>query len=343
MEKILTDLWIAIIAFFLLSYAISDGADLGLGMICLFKRNERDRSLIMGAIESTWHTNQTWLVIVGGMIFGAFPFFYGTVFTALYIPLMALLFALIIRGLALDYHAHAKHKSLAAWSFAVGSLLVAVTQGFALGGFLGGIQVPQAQVVGGIWNWLTPFSALVTAGVIFGDLLLGATFLILKTRGTLQALGFRYAWFSSAVLLPISGGVYAWMFIKYPHMYDKLTRLPDAYWVASPPALAVLAGLIFIVSLWRRYERLPLLMAAAVVLFSFTGISVALYPYMIPSVIFTQAQIVKAASSMSTLIFMTAVMAVLIPIILIYNAYNQFWVFRGKISDYLEEVEEDAK
>ncbi len=342
-EAVLANLWIGIIAFFLLSYAISDGADLGLGILSLLYRSERERSIMIGSIESTWHTNQTWLVIVGGMVFGAFPLFYAVVFSALYIPIMAMLFALIIRGVALDYHAHARRKPVAGWLFAVGSLLVAVTQGFAVGGLLGGIHVEAGRFAGSIWDWLTPFSLLVTAGVIFGDIMLGSSFLILKAEGRLQALGYRYAWISAAFLLPISCGVYLWMFVKYPHMIDKWTRTPDVYWVAAGPALAGISGVLYAFSLWKRYETLPFFFNAAVILFSFTGISLALYPYMIPNVITSSVQIIHSAASLSTLIFMTVVMGVIIPLILIYNAYNQFWVFRGKIGQYIEEIETDSK
>lgn len=343
LEYFLANLWIGLIAFFVLAYAISDGADLGLGIMALFTRSEKERGIMIGAIESTWHTNQTWLVIVGGIVFGAFPFFYAVVFSALYIPIMAMLFALIMRGVALDYHAHAKKKSLASWIFAVGSLLVSITQGFALGGLLGGIHIAQNRFAGGIWDWFTPFSGLMAAGVIIGDIVLGAGFLILKGEGQLQDRGYRYAWIFSFMLLPISVGIYVWMCFKYPHMVRKLTRLPDAYWVTTTPALAVVSGLLFYFSIWKRYERMPFFTLSAMILFAFTGISLALYPYLIPNVIGSSVEIRKAAASHSTLIFMSIVMAVVIPLILIYNAYNQFWVFRGKIRDYLEEIEEDSK
>jgi cytochrome bd ubiquinol oxidase subunit II len=342
-EYFLSNAWIGLIAFFVMAYAISDGADLGLGIMCLFTRIEKERGIMIGAIESTWHTNQTWLVIVGGIVFGAFPFFYAVVFSALYIPIMAMIFVLIIRGLALDYYAHARHKALVGWIFAAGSLLVSITQGFALGGLLGGIQIEQNRFAGSMWDWFTPFSGLMAAGVIFGDIVLGAAFLILKGEGELQARGYRYARIFSFALLPVSVGVYVWMCFKYPHMVHKLTHLPDAYWVATTPALAVVAGLLFYFSLWKRYDRMPFFMLSAMILFAFAGISLALYPYLIPNVIGSSVQITNAAASYSTLIFMGIVMAVVVPLIIIYNAYNQFWVFRGKIRSYLEETEEDSK
>src|SRR5574340_21103 len=105
----LADIWISIIAFFLLYYAAVDGVDLGLGMLTLFNPDARERDVMMGALLSTWHSNQTWLVIVGGMMFGAFPLFYGLLLSALYIPVFAMLFGFIIRGGALDYWAEASH------------------------------------------------------------------------------------------------------------------------------------------------------------------------------------------------------------------------------------------
>jgi len=103
LEPYLPNLWLGIIAFFLLYYAAADGVDLGVGILTLLNPDADERDTMMGALLSTWHSKQTWLVIVGGMMFGAFPLFYGLLLTALYIPVCAMLLGFIIRGVALDY------------------------------------------------------------------------------------------------------------------------------------------------------------------------------------------------------------------------------------------------
>lgn len=336
-EPVLANIWIAVIAFFLLFYAITDGADLGVGIISLFCRDDRERGVMMGGIESTWHTNQTWLVILGGMVFGAFPLFYSIVFSALYIPLVSMLFALILRGVALDYRSHAKNKPAWGIAFGLGSVLVSITQGFALGGLLGGIHIESGTFAGSVWDWANPFAATVAAGVVLGYTMLGANFLILKGEGELQRLGFRYSMTTSLLVLPLSIAVYIWMLFKYPYMVDKFTTPPDLYWVAPAPLLALFSYILLLCSVWMRFEVLPFFLNAAVILFSFAGISIALYPAMIPNVISSPVAITDAASSLPVLIFISVVTALILPLILIYNAYNQFWVFRGKIGRYYDE------
>ena len=90
-ESHLPEIWLFIIGFFLLYYAINDGADLGVGIISLATPDERERSIMMGSIGSIWADNQSWLVVLGGMLFGAFPIFYSVILPALYIPILLML------------------------------------------------------------------------------------------------------------------------------------------------------------------------------------------------------------------------------------------------------------
>lgn len=338
-EPHLADIWIALIAFFLLYYAAVDGVVLGLGMLTLITPSEKDRDTMMGALLSTWHSNQTWLVIVGGMMFGAFPLFYGLVLSALYIPILFMLFGFVIRGVALDYWEEASDKRSWELAFGLGSLLASVAQGFALGGLLGGIRVENERFAGGILDWANPFAALVTVGVLFGYAMLGANFMILKMEGELQQRGYRYSVIASLLTVVTAAGVYLWMLTMYPHMYRKWITTPEAYSVLLFPSLALLCSFALLFSLWKRCERAPLILNVAVIFFSFAGVSLGLYPYMIPNVISEAVTISGAAASSGTLKFMLIVVGSLIPIILIYTTY-EFWVFRGKVSAYYKREEE---
>ena len=178
LEPYLPDLWIGIIAFFLLYYAAVDGVVLGMGMLTLFNPDDDERDVMIGSLLSTWHSNQTWLVIVGGMMFGAFPLFYGLLLSALYIPVFGMLFGFIIRGVALDYWAEASRKRPWEVAFGLGSLFTSVAQGFTLGGLLGGIHVEHNRFAGGMMDWATPFGLFVTVGVILGYVMLAANFIV---------------------------------------------------------------------------------------------------------------------------------------------------------------------
>ncbi len=335
----LSELWLSLIAFFLLYYAAVDGVVLGIGMLSLVNPDEKERDLMMGAVLSTWHSNQTWLVIVGGMMFGAFPLFYGVLLSALYIPVFGMLFGFIIRGVALDFWAEASRKRPWELAFGLGSLLTSVAEGCALGGLLGGIHVKQGRFAGGLMDWATPFGACITVGVILGFLMLAANFMVAKTEGRLQQRGYRYAQASSLLTLLISFCTYAWLLARHPHLRERWTDAPAAFYVLPFPALALLCFLALFYCLWKRYEKAPLLLNVAIIIFSFTGISLGFYPHMIPNVLGEAVTAPAAAAAPQTLIFMLTVVGIALPVILAYTSY-EFWVFRGKISDYYKKNEE---
>ena len=186
MELSLPDLWFALVGFMLFLAVVSDGFDLGVGILSLLTRDERRRSILMGSIGPVWHANLTWLVVLGGVFFGAFPVAYGVIFSALYIPVFVMIIALAFRGVSFDFREEAQDQGPWNLAFGLGSLAAALAQGFAVGGFLGGLNLAGDRFVGGVWDWLNPFAALVALGLLCGYVLLGATYLIVKTEGDLQ-------------------------------------------------------------------------------------------------------------------------------------------------------------
>jgi cytochrome bd ubiquinol oxidase subunit II len=336
-EPYLADLWISIIAFFLLYYAAVDGVVLGMGMLTLSNPEGEERDVMIGALLSTWHSNQTWLVIVGGMMFGAFPLFYGILLSALYVPVFGMLFGFIVRGMALDYWAEAARKRPWEMAFGLGSLLTSVAQGFTLGGLLGGIHVDGGRFSGGIMDWATPFSGFVAAGVIIGYLMLASNFMVAKMEGRLQQRGYRYALITALLTLAASVGTYAWLLEMHPRLQERWTTLPAAYYVLPFPALALAGFFALIYCLRKRYEKAPLLLNVAVIIFSFAGISLGFYPHMIPNVVSEAVTVSGAAAAPQTLMFMLVVVGVMLPVILAYTSY-EFWIFRGKVSGYYKKT-----
>lgn len=329
MDGILPDVWLLIIGFLLLYYAVTDGFDLGVGIISLLPGQAGDRGLMMDSLGTIWHINQTWLVVLGGMLFGAFPLFYSLLFSALYLPSMVMLIGFVFRGIAFDFREHSQRKRFWEINFGIGSLLVTLAQGFALGGLLSGLQTKNGQFVGAVWDWLNPFSAMVALGVLLGYVMLGANYLILKTDGGLRLRSFRLSKISSILTILVSIMVYGGLILHYPHTARKWSTFPDLYYMAVFPLLAALACLLFFRSLWKGYDRAPLFWNAALVLFSFIGVSVSLYPQMIPHVV-SPISVAEAAASPKTLIFMLVVMAILIPLIIFYTTYT-YKIFSGKI------------
>jgi len=326
----LATIWLVLIGFFLLYYALSDGAGLGIGIITLFTGKRESKEEMMQAIETIWHGNQTWLVILGGMLFGAFPLFYSIVLSALYIPFILMLFGFIFRGVAFEFHAEAKHKSVWLFSFGLGSLMATLGQGFALGGLLSGIDVKGESFAGTVADWMNWYSFFAAMGVVFGYVMLGAGLLIARTNGEVQRRSFRTARLSAVLTLVFSAVVYIGTTMLHPEMAVK--------WRAWPPSLLYFFSLLTVAAFFMYFRSLeqnrllaPLIWNWCILIFSFIGLSIGLYPGMIPSVDATSLTVSEVAASDTTLRFMLVVMAVLLPIILTYTSYS-YWIFRGKTS-----------
>lgn len=319
-------IWYVIIGFLLLYYVITDGWDLGIGIISLACPKDEERSLLMNVISGTWHNSQTWLVLLGGMLFGAFPLFYSLILSSLYLPMILMLVGFIFRGVSFEFRENSTQKALWSRSFGLGSLTAALAQGFALGGVLGGLEIKNGQFAGTVWDWFNPYSALMAVTVVSGYVMLGAAYLILKTDGILQNRAYRIAGAAGVLTLFSAVAVSLWTIDRYPFMLEKWSRWPDVFFLIDFLSLAALSAAIFFGSLYKGKKAAPLFWSASVVLFGFIGISALYFPYLIPEGI----TIREAAAPADTLFFMLIAAAVFIPLILIYTVYNHA-VFRGKV------------
>src|SRR5918992_1609881 len=204
----MTDLaliWGAILAFAVYAYVVLDGFDLGIGILAPFARSDAEEETMINSIAPVWDGNETWLVLGGGGLLAAFPLAYAILLPALYAPLIAMLLALIFRGVAFEFrHRHDAPRRRWTWGFILGSFVATFAQGVALGTFVQGIEVDGRAYGGGWFDWLTPFSLFTGAALLFGYSLLGACFLIMKTGGELQARMFRLA-------LPLGAAVLAFL------------------------------------------------------------------------------------------------------------------------------------
>jgi cytochrome d ubiquinol oxidase subunit II len=327
-QLFLGNIWFFLIGLILVLYVVLDGFDLGVGMLSLFSRDEESRATMMLSLGSVWDANETWLVVLGGALFGAFPLVYAVALHALYIPITLMIFGLIFRGVAFEFHEHARNKASWSVAFGAGSLFAAAMQGLALGGIISGVRVEDGVVAGSVWDWLNPFALLVAAGVVAGYCLLGATYLIMKTRHELQRRSYRLARIAACLMLAAAAGVTAWTPVQYTQVADKWFAIPNMFYIALLPLGASVAFAMLLRSLFRRGERAPFVWSLTIFLCSFVGLAVSLYPRLLPPTV----SIADAAASSTTLIFMLTGIGMLLPVMMIYNGY-QYLVFRGKVDD----------
>ncbi len=190
MELDLPFIWAGLIAFAVLAYVVLDGFDLGVGILFPYVHGEADRDQMMNSVAPVWDGNETWLVLGGGGLFAVFPLAYAVIMPALYAPIIAMLLALIFRGVAFEYRWRTvRGKFLWDWAFAGGSTMAAFAQGVALGALVQGIPVEGRAYAGGWWDWLTPFSLLTGVALVVGYALLGCDLAGLQGRGRGPARG----------------------------------------------------------------------------------------------------------------------------------------------------------
>jgi cytochrome bd ubiquinol oxidase subunit II len=320
-------IWAGVIAFAVLAYVIVDGFDLGVGILFPFLKGEHDRDVAMNSIAPVWDGNETWLVLGGGGLYAAFPLAYAVVLPALYAPLIAMLLGLVFRGVAFEFRWRTERgRFLWDWAFAGGSTLVALCQGIALGAFVQGIKVSGRAYGGGWYDWLAPFSVVTGVALVVGYALLGATWLVMKTTGELQAHARRLAVASGAGTVALIGIVSLWTPFLNPVFMSRWFAFPAIVYVLPVPlAVAAAAGLLFL-GLRGGRDAQPFVAALALFVLSYIGLGISLYPEIVPPSI----TIWQAAAPDKSLGFLLVGTLILVPIIIAYMAHA-YWVFRGKV------------
>lgn len=327
MEIDLPFIWAAIIAFAVLAYVMLDGFDLGVGILFPLIRSEKNRDLAMNSVAPVWDGNETWLVLGGGGLFAVFPLAYATILPALYAPLIAMLIGLIFRGVSFEFRWRTRRgKYLWDWGFAGGSILAAFAQGISLGALVQGIDVVDRAYAGGWWDWLTPFSLATGVALVVGYILLGATWLFMKTEGELRQFAREIAWSSGISTLVLI----ALVSLATPFLHPAYL----ARWFAWPTAVfSMIVPLLLLACVWVLYRGLsngrdaqPFLASQGLFILCYAGIGISFYPHMVPPSI----TIWQAAAPDESLSFLLVGALILVPLILTYTAYA-YWVFRGKV------------
>jgi len=320
-------IWAALIAIAVLAYVLLDGFDLGVGILFLGYQRGEERDIAMNSVAPVWDGNETWLVLGGGGLFAVFPLAYAVVMPALYAPIIAMLLALVFRGVAFEYRWRTKRgRFLWDWSFAVGSIMAAFAQGIALGALVQGIAVDGRAYAGGWWDWLTPFSVLTGVALVVGYSLLGATWLVLKTEGDIQQQARAYAVRAGVALLVLIGIVSLITPYLNPAYLERWFAWPTAAFSVIVPALVLGCAYLLFTGLNRGYDFQPFLASLGIFLLCYIGIGISFYPYMVPP----SLTIWQVAAPDESLMFLLVGALILLPLIIAYTAYA-YWVFRGKV------------
>lgn len=322
----LIHVWAGLVGLAMILYVVLDGISLGVGLLFPSAADEKERRTLMNSIAPVWDANQTWLLFGGGAIFVAFPVVYGVLSSALYIPLIAFLCGLIFRGVTFEFRANAARKGFWNKAFFWGSLVAVVSQGVTLGGFISGTRVSHGQFAGGAFDWLNPFSVMLGLALTAGYLLLGSTYLVIKTAGPVQDRAYRQASWAAWVVLGFQILVTLWTPLHYSPVWDRWISPPRIYFIWVFPVIGLAAFFGLMKSLRSRREILPFAFSVLFFLAGYLGLISSLYPHAIPPDLTFR----EVAAQPETLRFTLWGALIVLPIVLAYVVYS-YSVFRGKV------------
>ena len=320
-------IWAGLIAFAVLAYVVLDGFDLGVGLLFPFAKTTHDRDVMMNSVAPVWDGNETWLVLGGGGLMAVFPLAYAVVFPALYVPLMAMLIGLVLRGVAFEFRWRTRRGQFL-WdiAFSGGSMIAATAQGLSVGALVQGVPIAGRAYAGGWWNWLTPFSILTSIAVVMGYALLGSTWLVMKTNGMLQEKSRHQALITGVATLVLIGLVSLWTPFLNPEYFARWFAWPTIVFSAVVPLLVAACAYGLYTGLRDNRDYRPFLSSLGIFILCFAGLGISFYPNIVPPGL----SIWDAAAPDKSLRFLGVGMLIMMPLILAYTAYS-YWVFRGKV------------
>ena len=318
-------IFMALMGVSMLVYVISDGYDLGVGML-MHRATDAEKDVLVASIGPFWDANETWLVLGIGILLIAFPKAHGVVLGELYLPVALMLIGLTLRGVAFDFRVKAKDTHKATWDrlFFAGSTLASVSQGWMLGRYVSGF--------GTGWNYPL-FAAAIAVALPMAYVLMGATWLIMKTEGELQARAVRWAkiaWAPMVVGMVLISLATPWV---SDVVRERWFALPEIIALMAIPLMTGAALLAVRAMLDTRMVRgpmcwLPFVLLILVFVLGFLGLAYSIYPY----VVLDQLTLWQAASSPEALKVILIGAAISVPAITLYTIFS-YRVFRGKTGE----------
>jgi cytochrome d ubiquinol oxidase subunit II len=320
----LPTIWAGLIAFAILVYVILDGYDLGVGILFGTTRQEPFRAEMMDSIAPFWDGNETWLVLVGASLFGAFPVIYAIFLPAFYLPVALMLLGLIFRGVAFEFRYRTQRmRWLWDLGFTLGSASVAFVQGAAIGTMVQELPVVNGRYVGDGLEWLSPFPLLCGVGLVFGYALLGAAWLVLKTEGPLRQWAYRRVVVLLALTILFVAIAFLFALISQLRVLNRWLEVP---WMLVLPVIGALAAWGIITGIRKQRDGWLFPLTVVVFLTAYATMAVSFWPYMIPFSM-TVAQSAAPAASLAFLFWGAGL--IVFPLVLLYTI-GVYWIFRGK-------------
>jgi len=321
----LTTLWFIVIAVLWTGFLVLEGFDYGVGMLMpILGQGDRGRRTVINTIGPVWDGNEVWMIVAGAAMFAAFPEWYATLFSGFYLPLLLILLALIVRGVAFEYRGKIADARWAAWcdrAIVAGSWVPAVLWGVAFANLVRGVQLDAAhEYTGGFWALLNPFALLGGAVTTLLFLLHGAVFLALKTDGDLRARANRLAGRLSLLTTLVVGAWAVWAQIAY-----------STPWTWAAVAVAAVCLVAVTIANDRRREGWAFLFSTLAIVAAVVLVFGSMYPDVMPAHDAANSLTVHNASSTHyTLMIMSWVALALTPLVLVYQGWT-YWVFRKRL------------
>ena len=324
-ETALPVIFMALMGVSMLVYVISDGYDLGVGML-MHRASDAEKDVMVASIGPFWDANETWLVLGVGILLIAFPKAHGLVLGELYLPVALMLVGLTLRGVAFDFRVKARDSHKRTWDrlFFAGSTLASVSQGWMLGRYVSGF--------GTGWNYPV-FAAAIAVALPMAYVLMGAAWLIMKTEGELQERAVQWA---RTAWAPMVGGMLL-ISMATPWVSSTVRErwfaLPEILALAAIPLMTGVALLAVRGLLNTRMVRgpvcwLPFVLLIMVFVLGFLGLAYSIYPY----VVIDRLTIWQAASSAPALKVILVGVCISVPAIIGYTVFS-YRVFRGKTGE----------
>lgn len=329
----LSELWFVLIAVVFIGFFFLEGFDFGVGMSTRFlARNQTERSVMVNAIGPVWDANEVWLLTGGGAIFAAFPNWYATMFSGYYLPLFAVLLALIARGVSFEFRSKvpsSRWTNVWDWALFFGSLLPPFLLGVLFTSLLKGMPIHKdMNMTAGFTDFINVYSLWGGLTVTLLCLLHGLNFLTLKTDGELRE---RSARLAKKVVLAVLGALIVFVGLSW--------SMTDIFEVRLVPELIIVLLIVLAYGtsytfISQKKEGLAFTMSGIGLGLTVSAIFVGLFPRVMISSINKafDLTVYNASSGAYSLKVMTIVALTILPFVLGYTIWS-YYIFRKRVTD----------
>ena len=328
----LQELWFILITVLWSGYFLLEGFDFGVGMLLPFlPRDERQRRAMFQTIGPVWDGNEVWLVVAGGATFAAFPAWYATMFSGFYIALLLVLFFLIIRVLSFEWRSKSetpRWRTIWTWANTVGSFGASLIWGVGFANLLYGVPINSSgDFSGTFWDLFSVYTVLGGISVVLIFAYHGATYLTIRTIGDLCERAAHTARRLSLAAALVGAAFLAWTVAVAIDRNDK-----DVFPSILPAALGIAALALAVLLVFRGRSGWAFVATALAAVLWVATVFTSLYPrVMVSSTDFANSLTVDGASSEHyTLVVMSVVALICVPIILLYQGWT-YHVFRARV------------